>query len=632
MQKSDCVATFPARLVLQRKCACGTHTAAGAECDNCRARRGDVLRRSTQGADAGVAPVVHDVLRFPGRPLDPAALAFMEPRFGFDFSRVRVHTDAKAAESARAVEARAYTVGEQVVFGGGEYAPSSVKGRGLLAHELTHVVQHVRSNGPTALHPEGLRVAERGDASEREADDQAGRLLGETTDRSPALVSSSAEPAIRRAVTDAGTDVEAVDDGGSGGGGSTEAGTPDTTLCTDARGATHPPGTDLSEFRREGSELLPQHDAIVAQFAKDRASDNDPGRVIEVHGYASADGPEDYNFSLSCRRAKAVSDRLGELGVSGTIKLYAHGETTEFGPGLPANRRVVIATTAPAKPSPTPAPQPEPEPPSGGNSGPQKECVKRLGGCPETRPGGIPSPEELKQYNDDCRKETGYDGPDVTPDCQPVPVPPEPVFVCGPDVTSQVAAALSRTRSHFAGLPSDDARTDTCHALNSLISGGYAWDIVELHNNDWIHLNYRPACATEGATPPCGSSVQVGDDCYYAGSVNYVVFGVMCQLCNAHLAAIGAPDASDFNKAGMLDLIDKYKGHGFTGLQTPSDNFVPSQQWASAGFDGWPSGASAPKGDRSNCKPTCPTAYAGARFTVHWVPDRNPLHALDGLF
>jgi hypothetical protein len=65
----------------------------------------------------------------------------MEPRFGHDFSRVRVHTDARVAESARAVNALAYTVGRDVVFGPGHYRPSSLGGRKLLAHELTHVLQ-----------------------------------------------------------------------------------------------------------------------------------------------------------------------------------------------------------------------------------------------------------------------------------------------------------------------------------------------------------------------------------------------------------------------------------------------------------------------------------------------------------
>lgn len=96
------------------------------------------VRRS---AAAGVPAIVHEVLRTPGQPLEPATRASMEPHFGHDFGAVRVHTDARAAESARAVDALAYTVGRNVVFGAGQYAPTSSAGQRLLAHELTHVVQ-----------------------------------------------------------------------------------------------------------------------------------------------------------------------------------------------------------------------------------------------------------------------------------------------------------------------------------------------------------------------------------------------------------------------------------------------------------------------------------------------------------
>lgn len=105
-------------------------------------------RKATIAAqmESDVPPIVHEVLRSPGRPLDQATRAFMEPRFGHDFSNVRVHTDAKAAESARAVNAKAYTVGKDVVFGGGQFEASSHEGRKLMAHELTHVVQQTNSS------------------------------------------------------------------------------------------------------------------------------------------------------------------------------------------------------------------------------------------------------------------------------------------------------------------------------------------------------------------------------------------------------------------------------------------------------------------------------------------------------
>jgi hypothetical protein len=88
-----------------------------------------------------VPPIVQNVLGLPGQAIDPATRAFMEPRFGHDFSHVRVHTDAKAAQSAQAINAHAYTVGANIVFNDGHYAPGTSQGRSLLAHELTHVIQ-----------------------------------------------------------------------------------------------------------------------------------------------------------------------------------------------------------------------------------------------------------------------------------------------------------------------------------------------------------------------------------------------------------------------------------------------------------------------------------------------------------
>ncbi|MCK9621371.1 MAG: DUF4157 domain-containing protein [Methylobacter sp.] len=86
-------------------------------------------------------PHVTSVARSGGQPLDAGTRAFMESRFGFDFSQVRVHTDSSSAEAAGSVNARAYTLGSDVVFASGQYSPATDSGRRLLAHELTHVVQ-----------------------------------------------------------------------------------------------------------------------------------------------------------------------------------------------------------------------------------------------------------------------------------------------------------------------------------------------------------------------------------------------------------------------------------------------------------------------------------------------------------
>lgn len=116
---------------LQRKCA---------ECEEEEKKTG--LQKKEAGAGPQFAPPsVQAVLNSPGRPLDPGVRSFMEPRFGRDFSQVRVHDDGRASDSARDVHALAYTVGRHTVFGAGQYEPHSSAGRQLIAHELAHVVQ-----------------------------------------------------------------------------------------------------------------------------------------------------------------------------------------------------------------------------------------------------------------------------------------------------------------------------------------------------------------------------------------------------------------------------------------------------------------------------------------------------------
>lgn len=164
-------ASAPAAL-LQRKCACGSGMATG-ECTQCQ-QEDALLQRaapSTQRRNEvpnSIPPIVHEVLRAPGRPLDGATRGFMESRFAHDFGDVRVHTDAKAGESARAVGALAYTVGHDVVFDTPHYAPRTPGGRRLVAHELVHVMQ--QSSGAVPRPASGLSLSRHGDPDEREAD------------------------------------------------------------------------------------------------------------------------------------------------------------------------------------------------------------------------------------------------------------------------------------------------------------------------------------------------------------------------------------------------------------------------------------------------------------------------------
>ncbi len=111
--------------------------------------RRQTIRTIGQGRSVDAPGSVHEALRSPGEPLDTRTRMLMEPRFGYDFGSILVHTDTKAAESARAIQATAYTIGRDIVFGQGQYAPDTSHGASLLAHELTHTIQ--QNNRPVGL-------------------------------------------------------------------------------------------------------------------------------------------------------------------------------------------------------------------------------------------------------------------------------------------------------------------------------------------------------------------------------------------------------------------------------------------------------------------------------------------------
>jgi len=116
-------------------------------CEECEEKEGGIQRRPAEDASAEVPTVTPQInaeilsLEGTGQPLPESARTFFEPRFQHDFGNVRLYTGQRAADTARAVSARAFAIGNDVVFGAGEFAPDTHEGRHLLAHELTHVVQ-----------------------------------------------------------------------------------------------------------------------------------------------------------------------------------------------------------------------------------------------------------------------------------------------------------------------------------------------------------------------------------------------------------------------------------------------------------------------------------------------------------
>jgi Domain of unknown function (DUF4157) len=163
MRGQDAAAATPSSAqTVRRKCSCED---SGKPCPKCEEeKKQSVQRKPVSPASHAVThaeapPIVHDVLRSPGQPLDRGTRSFMESRFGYDLSHVRIHADSRAAESARSVSARAYTVGHNIVFAAGqyngEYSLEAASTRGLLAHELAHVLQQGSGAAPAQLQCKG---------------------------------------------------------------------------------------------------------------------------------------------------------------------------------------------------------------------------------------------------------------------------------------------------------------------------------------------------------------------------------------------------------------------------------------------------------------------------------------------
>jgi len=148
--------------------------------------------------DATAPSPVHDVVgKGGGTPLDDATRASMEDRFGEDFGDVRVHTGAKASESAKSVGANAYTVGSDVVFRSGQFDAASPTGQRTLAHELTHVVQ--QRGGPVdgTDAPGGIRLSDPGDRFEQAAEQTANAVMSGPTSSLSETVTANATAAQR---------------------------------------------------------------------------------------------------------------------------------------------------------------------------------------------------------------------------------------------------------------------------------------------------------------------------------------------------------------------------------------------------------------------------------------------------
>ncbi|MBI3900068.1 MAG: DUF4157 domain-containing protein [Gammaproteobacteria bacterium] len=254
------------------------------------------LQRKAASAepDTGVPPIVHDVAQSSGRPIDDSARSFMEPRFGHDFSAVRIHNDAKAAASARALNARAYTVGRDVVFGAGEYSPTTDVGKRLLAHELAHTVQ--QRSAPT-----GSAVAESA-ASENQADQAAAAVMT----NQPASLPMTTAVGIQRQPLPGTTPLPTSDSLIENASPLLAAAIGSTTLDGFVTGK-----ADLSEAHQK--EIVKTAHNITVLLRKYTLS------TISVTGFADTVGSEADNLTLGDARALAVKQALVDQGISESI-------------------------------------------------------------------------------------------------------------------------------------------------------------------------------------------------------------------------------------------------------------------------------------------------------------------------
>ena len=290
---------------------------------------GHAEREADQPA-GDVPPIVDEVVRSPGRPLEPPTRQFMERRFGSDFGSVRVHTSSRAAESARTVDARAYTVGGDVVFGAGEYRPETTDGRRILAHELTHVLQQAPGTARTIRRfgPQGTQT--------------------DTDDIGEAVVLTREEE-INQSRTSPGRATIASGD-----------------------------GLSLYNFSIDRSRPKEYHTQLAGELARFLRREVTVPVRVRLIGHASSPGPFRHNDDLARRRAEAVAAVLQQAGLSveeitsrGENDPVASNDTVE---GRSRNRRVDIQLFPGRIPAPTDIPEPPgPEPPEPKPERPERE-------------------------------------------------------------------------------------------------------------------------------------------------------------------------------------------------------------------------------------------------------------------
>lgn len=276
-----------------------------------------------------------------GTPLPREARAFFEPRFGRDLGDVRVHDDAGSASAARDVQAHAYTVGSDIVFGAGQYAPATQAGRSLLAHELAHVLQQAGGSRSGASANAGIQRQAAPANGEVERDSE-----GDAADQSRnSALKSDLVP------------VPGLDEPGQCPGRTGLGNVAPDPPC--ASGAQAVDGTVIL-FCEDSDAFLDRGEANNLRALAQRQAH---GAQFQVQAHSSMEGPgttaqaRSYNENLSCHRAKRAAHLLMDVGVpESDITITSGGPTDRFGKGdklRHLNRNVVVGIEKPDAPEAT---------------------------------------------------------------------------------------------------------------------------------------------------------------------------------------------------------------------------------------------------------------------------------------
>ena len=275
-----------------------------------------------------------------GQPLPESVRAFFEPRIGYDFGGVRIHTDADANKLSEELGAVAFTIGKDVFFREAAYEPSSEVGKRLIGHELAHVVQQ-----------------ERGTKAEKESIGQAGDAFEQEAARVERVVAQGQEIPLRAASSVPAIQLEKQEE--------KRAPTAEGEKSVAEKGEVISQNNDtffrLYNFEIGSAELKPAFKDALNQIAHIMTGVS-PDATVEIHGHASQTGPEELNERLADQRANAVAEYLIAQGVLpiaivgvwgfGYKKPIADNKTSE---GRSKNRRVEILLNikAPKPPAPT---------------------------------------------------------------------------------------------------------------------------------------------------------------------------------------------------------------------------------------------------------------------------------------